>query len=156
MPILGGRVKPRRTSRSRRPSMAASTVMHSTSKPASLARRIMSLSRPLSRHTYTWNHLEPSLTAATSSTERVPMVDSEYGRPARSAARATANSPGGWAMRVKPVGARISGKGTSRPRMVPVVSTFPMSRSTRGTNSISRKARVFRSMATSSSAPPSM
>ena len=76
-PIFGGNVNPRRTSRSRRPSMAASTVMHSTSKPASAARRIMSLSRPLSRHTYTWNHFEPLLTAATSSTERVPIVDSE-------------------------------------------------------------------------------
>ena len=51
MPILGGSVKPRRTSRSRRPSMAASTVMHSTSKPAAFARRIISSSRPLSRHT---------------------------------------------------------------------------------------------------------
>ena len=59
-------------------------------------------------------------------------------------------------MRVNPVGARMSGKGTSRPRIVPVVSTLPMSRSTLGTNSMLRKPLVLRSIATSSSAPPSM
>ena len=41
--------------------------------------------------------------------ERVLSVDSVYGSPARAAARATASSPSGSAMRVNPVGARTSG-----------------------------------------------
>ena len=69
----------------------------------------MSFTSPRSRHTYTWNHFAPSLTAATSSMERVLIVDSVYGRPARAAARATASSPSGSAMRVNPVGASTSG-----------------------------------------------
>ena len=50
---------------------------------------------PRSRHAYTWNHSRPSLTARTSSIERVLSVDSVYGSPARAAARATASSPCG-------------------------------------------------------------
>ena len=38
---------------------------------------------PRSRQAYTWNHSRPSLTARTSSIERVLSVDSVYGSPAR-------------------------------------------------------------------------
>ena len=72
----------------------------------------MSRNRPLSFQTYTWNHRRPSpLAAATSSIDRVDSVDSVYGTSARRAARATASSPCGSAMRVKPVGASTSGSG---------------------------------------------
>ena len=83
-PIFGGSENPRRTSRSRRPSTAVSTVSHSVVYPASAARSTSSFTRPRSRQVYTWNHLLPSLTAATSSIDRVPIVDSAYGTPARS------------------------------------------------------------------------
>ena len=46
----------------------------------------MSFTSPRSRHTYTWNHFGPALTAATSSIERVLRVESVYGSPARAAA----------------------------------------------------------------------
>jgi hypothetical protein len=85
---------------------------------------------------YTWNHLSPLLTAATSSIERVPIVDSDHGTPARAAARATASSPWEWAIRVNPVGARISGIDTAvRPKIVVDVSTRLTSRRMRGWNS---------------------
>ena len=48
-PILGGSVKPRRTSRSRRPSTAVSTVSHSASYPAAAERSTSSRTRPRSR-----------------------------------------------------------------------------------------------------------
>src|SRR5258707_261509 len=73
----------------------------------------MSCTRPRSRHTYTWNHFGPSLTAATSSMLRVASVDSVYGSPRAAAARATASSPCGSAMRVKPVGDRAMGAGSA-------------------------------------------
>ncbi len=44
------------------------------------ARSIISLTRPRSRHAYTWNHSRPSLTARTSSIDRVLRVESVYGR----------------------------------------------------------------------------
>ena len=56
--------------------------------------------------------------------ERVLSVDSVYGSPARAAARATASSPSGSAMRVKPVGARTSGYASGCPRSVESMSTL--------------------------------
>ena len=81
------------TSRSRRPRTAVSTVSQIAVKPDALARSIRSLTSPRSFQVYTWNHFSPSLTAATSSIERVPMVESDHGSPAWAAARATASSP---------------------------------------------------------------
>ena len=125
MPSFGGSENPRRTSRSRRPSTAVSTVSTSASYPASRQRSIISLTSPRSRHTYTWNQRRPLLTAATSSIDRVDIVDSVYGSPARSAARATASSPSGSAMRVNPVGASTSGNGSGLPSSVVDGSTSP-------------------------------
>ena len=114
------------------------------------------MTKPLSRHAYTWNHSRPSLTAATSSIERVDSVDSVYGSPARSAARATASSPSGSAMRVKPVGASTSGYGSGLPSNVVDGSTLPTDRSTRGRNSMRANASLLLRSERSSSAPPSM
>ena len=50
-PSCGGIVNPRRTSRSRRPSTAVSTVMMIASYPHAAARSSMSFTRPRSRHT---------------------------------------------------------------------------------------------------------
>ena len=75
-PSFGGSVKPRRTSLSRRPSTAVSTVIMMVPYPAALARRSMSRTIARSRHTYTWNHFGPCVTAATSSMERVERVES--------------------------------------------------------------------------------
>ena len=105
---------------------------------------------------YTWNHFGPVLTAATSSIDRVLRVDSVYGMPARAAARATASSPCGSAMRVNPVGARTSGMGRARPRTVVDGSTDATSRSTRGLNVTRANAARFSARVRSSSAPPSM
>ena len=116
----------------------------------------MSFVRPRSRQTYTWNHLRPLLTAATSSMDRVPIVDSVYGSRARAAALATSSSPPGLAILVKPVGASTSGTGSDRPSRVVEVSMAPTSHSTRGRNSSRRNASAFRRMVSSSSAPPSM
>ena len=52
-PIFGGRVNPRRTSRSRRPNTGVSTVSCSPTYPASCARRTISLTISRSRHVYT-------------------------------------------------------------------------------------------------------
>jgi hypothetical protein len=46
-----------------------------------------------------------------SSIEVVAMLDPAYGMPRRPAARATANSPSGWVIRGKPVGAKASKRG---------------------------------------------
>ena len=73
-PIFGGKENPRRTSRSRRPNTAVSTVMAMVEYPAAAARASMSRTSPRSRHTYTWNHRSPSDTARTSSMERVAIV----------------------------------------------------------------------------------
>ena len=54
--------------------------------------------------------------------------------PPRCAARATASSPSGSAMRVKPVGASTRGSGIGRPRSRVDGSTAPTSRRTRGRN----------------------
>lgn len=53
-----------------------STVIMMVSYPHAFARRSMSRTIPRSRHTYTWNHLGPVVTAATSSIERVESVES--------------------------------------------------------------------------------
>ncbi len=75
-PILGGSENPRRTSRSRRPSTAVSTVTTSASNPAAAARAIISATSPRSRHTYTWNHNRAvPAAAATSSIDLVPSVE---------------------------------------------------------------------------------
>ena len=84
------------------------------------------------------------------------MVDKVNGIPARPAARTTANSPAGSAIRVNPVGASTNGKANGRPRRVVEVSISSRPCSTRGRNVVSRKARTLRSNVTSSSAPPSM
>ena len=116
----------------------------------------MSFTRPRSRQAYTWNHVRPSLTPATSSIERVASVDSVYGSSARAAARATASSPCGSAMRVNPVGASTSGNGSGLPSSVVVVSIEATDRSTRGRNSMRAKAAELLRSVRSSSAPPSM
>ena len=54
-----------------------STVSHNPWKPAAAALATSSLTSPRSFHVYTWNHFTPSETAATSSIDRVPIVDSE-------------------------------------------------------------------------------
>jgi hypothetical protein len=100
--------------------------------------------------------LGPAPAAATSSIERVLSVDSVYGSPARAAARATASSPSGSAMRLKPVGARTSGSGNVRPSSVVEGSTSPTSRSTRGRNVTAANAAALAAIVRSSSAPPSM
>ena len=105
---------------------------------------------------YSWNHLRPSLTAATSSIDRVPSVLRVYGRPARAAARATESSPSGSAMRVNPVGARTSGSGSGRPSSVVEGSGTPTPRRIRGWNPMRWKAAEFSASVRSSSAPPSM
>ena len=100
--------------------------------------------------------MRPLLTAATSSIERVDSVESVYGRSARAAARATASSPSGSAMRVNPVGERASGNGSGRPSNVVDVSMEATDRSTRGRNSMRAKASLLLRSVRSSSAPPSM
>ena len=120
------------------------------------ARSTISFTSPRSRQAYTWNHSRPSLTARTSSMERVLSVDSVYGSPARAAARATASSPSGSAMRVKPVGASTSGYASGRPRSVDAMSTVSMPRSTRGRNVVAAKAASLAASVRSSSAAPSM
>ncbi len=100
--------------------------------------------------------MSPSLTAATSSIERVPIVESDHGTPARAAARATASSPWEWAMRVNPVGARISGIEAGRPKIVVDVSMSLTSRRTLGRNSSRAYAAELLRRDRSSSAPPSM
>ena len=72
------------------------------------------------------------------------------------AARATASSPCDWAMRVKPVGARISGIAAGRPKIVVDVSRLLTSRRIRGWNSKRANADELRASERSSSAPPSM
>ena len=80
---------------------------------------------PRSRHTYTWNHFGPSLTAATSSMLRVAEGGQRVRQaPRAAAARATASSPCGSAMRAKPVGDRARGAGTGRPSSVVDRSTL--------------------------------
>ncbi len=133
-----------------------STVSTSASYPDSRERSTISLTIPRSRHAYTWNQRRPLLTAATSSIDRVDIVDSVYGSPARSAARATASSPSGSAMRVNPVGASTSGNGSGLPSSVVDGSTSPTDRSTRGRNSMRAKASLLLRSERSSSAPPSM
>ncbi len=83
-------------------------------------------------------------------------VDRVYGTAARPAARATASSPAGSAMRVKPVGASTSGSGSGRPSSVVDGSTVPTSRSTRGRKVVRAKAAELAAIVRSSSAPPSM
>ena len=74
-PNVGGKVNPRRTSRSRRPKTAVSTVSMMESYPLLAARDSMSLTSSRSFHTYTWNHFGPLLMRATSSMERVDKVE---------------------------------------------------------------------------------
>ena len=100
--------------------------------------------------------MRPSLASATSSIDRVPSVLKVYGTPARAAARATATSPSGSAMRVKPVGASTKGIDNGRPSSVVDGSGFPTPCSTRGWKPMRRKAAEFSAMVCSSSAPPSM
>ena len=88
--------------------------------------------------------------------ERVATVERLKGSPARAAARATASSPSGSAMRAKPVGASTSGNGSRRPSRVTPVSTCDTSASTRGAKFQRRKASLLARSVTSSSAPPSM
>ena len=76
--------------------------------------------------------------------------------PARSAARATASSPCDWAIRVKPVGASITGIDAGAPKSVVDVSIALTSTSTLGRNSIRPNASLLRISVRSSSAPPSM
>jgi hypothetical protein len=88
--------------------------------------------------------------------DRVLSVDSVYGTPARAAARATASSPWGSAMRVNPVGASTSGRVTGRPSTAESMRTSLRPRSTRGRNSVAANAAVLAAKVRSSSAPPSM
>ena len=132
-----------------------STVSQSASYPADAARVTSSLTNPRSFHVYTWNHLGPSAAAATSSMLYVLIVDSEYGTPARPAARATASSPSELVSRVYPVGARMSGIGSRFPNSDVVVSISLTSRNTLGRNSIRPNAPEFCASVRSSSAAPS-
>lgn len=59
-------------------------------------------------------------------------------------------------MRVKPVGANTSGKGSLCPSRDPVVSTDDTLRMTRGRKPIPAKASLLPRMVVSSSAAPSM
>ena len=78
------------------------------------------------------------------------------GIPARPAARTTASSPAGSAIRVKPVGASTRGKASGRPSRVVDVSSSPSPIRTLGRKPTAAKDPVLRSSADSSSAPPSM
>ena len=138
--------------------MAVSTVRQMASNPAAAARSNRARMRSRSRQAYTWNHNRAPgpATAAHSSIDRVPMVERVNGMPARPAARTTASSPAGSAMRVNPVGASTKGKASGRPSNVVEVSNSSRPCSTRGRNVVSRKAWTLRSSVSSSSAPPSM
>src|SRR5215217_941763 len=111
----------------------------------------MSRTSPRSFQVYTWNHLGPSPTAATSSIERVLIVDSEYGTPARSAARATDTPPCEWVSRVYPVGASTSGIDTALPSSVVETSISLTSRNTFGQNLIRPNAAALLASERSSS-----
>ena len=73
----GGIVIPFLTSRSLAPATGTSTVKTKVSKPAAFARSTSAIERSRSFHIYSWNQLRPSgAILATSSIERVPMVES--------------------------------------------------------------------------------
>ena len=72
----GGRVRPLRTSRMRRPVTIVSTVTTSTRNPEAAARSTSSRVSPLSVWMYSWNHRSPCAAAARSSIDVFAMVDS--------------------------------------------------------------------------------
>ena len=72
----GGRVRPLRTSRMRRPVTIVSTVTTSTRNPQAAARSTSSRVSPPSVWMYSWNHRSPCAAAARSSIDVFAMVDS--------------------------------------------------------------------------------
>ncbi len=78
--------------------------------------------------------------AATSSIAVVPIVDSEYGMPAASAAVAPAISPSDCIIRVNPVGAMPNGSADRTPSTSTEVSTADTSRRIAGWNVMSSNA----------------
>ena len=81
------------------------------------------------------------------STDTVPMA---------AAARATPDAPSRCMKRTRPQGARITGIDNAVPRSEVDVTGTPFVPAMRGRKATSRKALMFSSRVTSSSAPPSM
>ena len=123
--------------------------------PAVAARDTSSLVIPPSRWMYSWNHRSGRASAATCSMLVVDIVDSVYGSPCRSAARAAPASPSGCIIRVYPVGASTSGSGRSRSSSRTEVSTEVTCAIARGWKRCRRNARRLARIDTSSSAAPS-
>ncbi len=163
----GGITSPFLRSLVRCPVTMVSTVTMSTRYPAAAARSTRSLFIPLSRWIYSWNHRSggpggssgpagrAGTAAARASIVVVAIVDSPYGSPCRSAARAAPISPAGCIIRVYPVGASASGSGRSRSSNRAEVSTVVISGSARGWKRQRRNARTLAASDSSSSAPPS-
>ncbi len=109
-PIFGGSSKPRRTSRSRRPSTAVSTVSTSASNPAAAARVDHLLAQAAVAP-----HVDLEPLAAVADRRRPPRSTGCRASTACTAARPAPRRgrrparPRGSAMRVKPVGASTSG-----------------------------------------------
>ena len=78
--------------------------------------------------------------AATSSTDREPMVDRVKGTPACSAARTPATSPSVCIIRVNPVGAIPTGRADRRPAIVVDRSTSALPARIAGVSTRSSKA----------------
>ncbi|CAB5008038.1 unannotated protein [freshwater metagenome] len=125
--------------------------------PAFFARSTSAILASRSFHIYNWNQLSPfGAAATTSSIVVVPRVESVYGIPNFSPARATARSPSVCIMRVKPVGAKPNGISNFLPKVSRVISTFETSRRIFGINSIFVYAARARSKLNSDSADPSV
>ena len=152
-------VSPLRRSRTRLPATTVSTVTMSVPYPLSAARRTRSCAWARSLVTYSWNHSEPGAAppapARSSSIPVAAIVDSVYGSPCRSAARAAPISPSGCIIRVYPAGPSSSGTGSGEPSTGVVVSSVPTPASARGRNRHARNAASFARTAISSSAAPS-
>ena len=93
--------------------------------------------------------------AATSSSERVPMVDSVKGMPARSAARTPPISPSACMKRVKPVGAIPNGSADRAPAIGVDRSGAAMPCRIRGSSSTASNASRERRRVSSRWAAPS-
>src|SRR3954471_6507730 len=157
MDSAGGMVKPLRTSRSRGPATGVSTVRTRASYPEARARSTSAALASRSRQRYSWNQRRaPGAAAASASIEVVPMVESAYGTPIRSATRATAGSPSVCMSRVNPVGAKAKGSADAAPSTVVAGSTTATSRSTLGQNSTRSKAARERRRLISAPAAPSV
>ena len=152
-----------RTSRSRRPSVGASTVTTSAVAPARSALRTSASTAALSRRTYSWNHMvAPDAFAIASpirSTLVVDCCEAQYGTRASAHASAAPISPSGCAILCIATGATRMGAadGANKPTLgMGAVSVVTRETSTRhlGQSVTRANAEAFARSVVSVSAPP--